>query len=263
MTSQISSIHQPIALIQLKGSEDYLGCTQPFKSNQPRTQLLDSAVIRLVSAVYAAHVGQAHHLLRGRILSSVEANEVDRLVVQLCAGKLSFDAVIDDDMLTRTTWLDAVADDLALAHRVRAEITLLELEADSGSPREFALQLKQRLELDVRDPSEKLPVQNRLIAAGLLDPDGNLRVAARNTAGLNRVRHAEVNLIDLAEQAGLLPLQEGWEIITTLSPCRMCAVLVAAAYADETRARLRYLEEDQGRYAQHTALHRLDAMTSL
>lgn len=214
---------------------------------------LDSAVFRLVGAVYEARPGEAHRCLRQRILTSSEPSEADRALVRVAAGKIGMmDERLEVEMVT---WLDAVADGIPAIYNERSVLHGLE----SKSPLLLAEELDALVRSLPRDENLKRAEQDRPLAAALLDPQGRLVLAARNTAGRNKTRHAEVNLLSIAQAAGLLPLAAGWRVVTTLSPCKMCAALLVSAFADPKSARVLYLNLDPGKLARDTALDRLGA----
>jgi len=219
---------------------------------------LESAVFRLVGAVYESEPGQAHRCLRRRIYTNTEPNEAERAVVRVAAGKIGL-AVEDDKWavwLAETHWLDDVADRIATLYNQRSELALPHVQA--VSPTRVARALDDMVRSFPRDVDVKRAEQDRPLAAALLNPAGTAVLAARNTAGRNKTRHAEVNLLGLAEAADLLPLGEGWLVVTTLSPCKMCAALLVAAFERPGIARVRYLELDHGKLARDTALDRLE-----
>lgn len=218
-----------------------------------------SAVARLVGAVYEAFPGQAHRVLRNRLFTTALENEIDRALVQVAAGKITFGASAPDSGAP-LTWLDEAADGLNPTYNEFASLPFDSLPCDLP-------ELAHALEVNVlslpRDPAVKRAEQDRPIAAALVDPTGTPRLAARNTAGRNKTRHAEINLLSLAETAGLLPLHAGWRIVVTLSPCRMCAARIVSAYKESNDASVLFLHHDPGRLAQNTALHRNGLLLSL
>jgi len=237
-------MHPSIAILESRDGQCF-GC----RSVGPG--VLESSVARLVGSVYEAYPGGAHHLLRNRIHTDARVSEVDRTVVRVAAGKLT--AATDLGNLSRADvhWLDAFADGLAEQY---AAISELPTEGLDGGPLHIACQLDQRVRARPRDPERKRAEQDRPLAAALLDDEGTVRLAARNTAGRNKTRHAEVNLLSLAQTKGLLPLQAGIQLITTLSPCKMCAAMVRHAFAHPDAVRVSYLERDPGKLARHTVL---------
>jgi len=211
-------------------------------------------VVRLVGAVYEAHPGEAHRLLRNRIHTDAGEAEIDRAMVRVAAGKLSAGAVFGESSFDHVRWLDEVADGLAERYAAKSE---LPIDGLCGSPLEIACQLDQGVRALPRDPERKRAEQDRPLAAALLDTQGTVLLATRNTAGLNKTRHAEVNLLSLARIKGLLPLQEGIQVITTLSPCKMCAAMVLHAFEKREAVQVAFLERDPGKLASHTVLDEL------
>ena len=94
-------------------------------------------------------------------------------------------------------------------------------------------------------------VRDRPVAAALFDPDGRAWWGGRNAGAANRVLHAELVLV-LSFLAGRGRIPGGWQLVTSLQPCRMCAAVVVAA-ADGP-LRVGYVQADPGRLAQGTAL---------
>jgi len=237
-------MHPSIAILPSRDGQT-LGCRSVGSG------VLESSVARLVGAVYEAYRGEAHRLLRNRIHTDANDTEIDRAVVRVAAGKLTTGTVFEAGVFDTVCWLDECADGLDRHYATTSELTT---DGLSGSPFALAVHLDERVRALPRDPERKRAEQDRPLAAALLDAQGTVLLAARNTAGLNKTRHAEVNLLSLARIKGRLPFEAGMQVITTLSPCKMCAALVLHAFEDLDAIRVAFLERDPGKLARHTVL---------
>jgi tRNA(Arg) A34 adenosine deaminase TadA len=103
--------------------------------------------------------------------------------------------------------------------------------------------------------SGPLHARHRNVHAFLVAADGRILLEARNTNAVNRMRHAEVNLLHAWwARMGSPPPCDAW-VAVSLKPCRMCAALLFEATRREGRApiAIRYLEDDTGPLAARTA----------
>lgn len=201
-----------------------------------------TAVFELVQGVYEAFPGQAHALLRARILTTAPPRPLDRAVVQVAAKRLTAGVSPCEPQ-------DVVRFDVSpFARRARATA-------------------RRRARVRCDDPAEvvdiaqalprgtgPLAAQDRPVVAALAGPDGRVLGATRNTAGRNRTLHAEVNLVQGWWAQHRTPLPDGSTVYVSLQPCRMCAALLA--HAAGGRLTVCYGAPDPGRFARGTALQR-------
>lgn len=98
---------------------------------------------------------------------------------------------------------------------------------------------------------QQLYTRNRAVCALLLDANGNVLLEAANTNAVNRLRHAETNLVLGWWERNEVPFPEGARVAVSLKPCRMCAAMLLRA---STRVvPIVYLEDDPGPLACSTA----------
>jgi hypothetical protein len=205
---------------------------------------VSTPALSLVQAIWEHLPAQAHATLRARIRTTAPPCALDRATVQLAAKKLASGiepqpGPVELPVLVLDPWL-------ALARaKTRASVF------DPGVSR-----VTDPRELDQWLPPEPaaLPraLRDRPLVAALLDPEGRLLMAARNTSGSNRTLHAELNLVHAWWMATARPLPAGSRLLATLRPCRMCAALIARAATPPLE--VLYLHHDPGPLAQHTAL---------
>lgn len=121
-----------------------------------------------------------------------------------------------------------------------------------------AMQVARTLAARVRPPTNSSGVgrwnNDRPIAALLTDSRGLPLSWAVNSAGHDRTRHAEVNLVQDWYRQTRRPLPIGARIYTTLKPCKMCAGAIWTAAEDPLSIRVIYDEDDPGPMARQTIL---------
>ena len=95
---------------------------------------------------------------------------------------------------------------------------------------------------------------HRPVHAALISSDGSVLFEARNTNALNKMRHAEVNLLLGWHARTGMPFPAKSHVVVSLKPCRMCSSLLfeATKKANEGPIRVHYLEEDPGPHARGT-----------
>jgi tRNA(Arg) A34 adenosine deaminase TadA len=203
-----------------------------------RPGALGSAVLRLVLAAHETFIGQEHLAVRQRIWTSRPSSTLDRELVKVSAGKLSaaIEPLADAPPGLELRSLDVEADAaIARAVETGCRVGFDTLSVDGAF---------RRLD-DERDAAE------RPVAAGLWR-DGRLLAVGRSLGESNRALHAELCLALGWLAAGHERLPEGAEVLTTLSPCRMCAAVIDAVGHPSTV--VRYRARDPGRLATGTVL---------
>lgn len=199
---------------------------------------LGSAVLRLVLAAHEAFEGKEHLAVRQRIWTSRPSSALDRELVKVSASKLSsaIEPLTDAPSALELKSLDAEANRAVVravgqgCRVIFEERTLEEAFAALDEEREAA---------------------ERPVAAGLWR-EGRLLAVGRSLGESNRALHAELCLALGWVAAGHERLPVGAEVLTTLSPCRMCAAVVDAAGHPSTV--VRYRARDPGRLATGTIL---------
>ncbi|NBW80416.1 hypothetical protein EBR21_01555 [bacterium] len=88
--------------------------------------------------------------------------------------------------------------------------------------------------------------QNRSIECWLVSQEGRLLATAVNTAGRDRTRHAEMNLMRIWWQRERRPLPRGSRLWVTLEPCAMCAGALWECVEDRSDFKVLFLEPDRG-----------------
>jgi cytidine deaminase len=96
--------------------------------------------------------------------------------------------------------------------------------------------------------------RDRHVVAILLDQDGRLLMAARNTNHNNQVLHAEVNLLLAYSSQFQNKIPKGASLVCSLKPCRMCASLFLDLCQDPATVRVFAAEDDLGRFGRHKLL---------
>jgi tRNA(Arg) A34 adenosine deaminase TadA len=208
---------------------------------------LASATYRLVAGVQRAAGWDSLRVLRNRIFTTTAPNELDARLVQVAAKRIDF--LADADALE----LGGGAVDLSGT-----------VIGDSAADRSLELGGKGT----VLSPSDAAAAVARLAASVPLEPDrftssrpigalavdaeGRLLGAAVNTNVVYRLLHAELNLVFNDLMSGGLP--RGSVVYTSLSPCRMCAALLARVAEDGARLRVVATAQDPGRFGRQDAI---------
>lgn len=223
------------------GGESFSVCEPPTWASTP--------VLSLVQAIWALDPDIAHLRLRGRILATGEDDPFDHALVQLAAKRL---ARLPAEGAKTPDLLDLPRDlgDLLPAARQRAVDTIVPSpEGRLADPRDL-----ERWEEAAPD-TLPLAQRDRALLAALLDPEGRVILAARNSAGRDRTRHAELNLVQALWYSAGERLPAGSRLVCSLKPCRMCAAMIARSALGPLE--VVYLRDDPGRLASGTSLERL------
>jgi tRNA(Arg) A34 adenosine deaminase TadA len=198
-------------------------------------------VLALAMAAWEAFPGRAHAALRARIRSTSVVTALDRAVAQVAAK--------------RVVQVAAGPGAVRAVRMLGPELSRADARIETASwspPDERPDDVVAYVRALVPEPEPVArAVRDRPVAAVLLDRDGRVRWAGRNAGAENRVLHAELVLL-LSWHRAHGPVPDGWQLATSLQPCRMCAALAVALAAG--RLGVGYVEADPGRLAQGTAL---------
>lgn len=220
----------------------------------------EQPVFALVDAIGHLHPGSAHALLRGRILTTAAPDPADRAIVQVCGRKFAAGVTPAIGAVPSLARLD-----LGPASRASREVHRRASAVDAppsvaGWSDDALVDLLLGLApIDARSPER---LRDRPVSALLVGPDGEVLEAARNTNGTNRVRHAEVNLIE-RWSAGGARIPVGASVLVGTQCCRMCAALLVRASEDPTGLDVRFALPETGRFGTHTALQALGVERAL
>lgn len=213
-----------------------------------RAGLLGSAVFRLVLGLHEHFGENAHLAVRQRVWSNQPRTRFDRAVVQVGASKLSSSV----DALSGTfDWPVRFVDedaDLALARATGEGFQQGFGRGGAAPTHEDWEMLKTRAAGTAKGIAAGLIVDQRLVAV------------AGSLGETNAVLHAEICLLAGWFASGRELLPRSSTLLTTLSPCRMCAAALVAACGDYAGdLEVIYAARDSGRLAQATQLHELKA----
>lgn len=208
-----------------------------------------SSVVALIQGIYEVAPEDAHFLLRRRILTGASASRFDRAMVKVCAKKLTDKVVpVEETPPPELEYRDVTE----AAHRLWAS-NAGRLDVPEGLAGEALLQwMREGCQVEGQGPRFR---RARPVVACLVDPHGQVWGAARNTNGLNKTLHAEVNLLQRFSSAEKEPLGPGWTLWVTLQSCRMCAAMVE--YLAPAGLQVRFGEPETGRFGRGTRLQAL------
>lgn len=211
---------------------------------------LATAACRLVAGIQRLAGWDSLKLLRRRIYTTASASEFDARLVQVAAKRITFDADFGVDVARAA---DAAAVDLSLSpvgDGAADRAALLGGVGATFAPAE-AVAACAALAASVPLEPDRF-ISSRPVGALVLDECGRLLAAAVNTNVVYRLHHAELNLVFNAFNRA--PIPAGATVYTSLSPCRMCAALLARASADGSAVRVVSAALDPGRYGRQASV---------
>lgn len=220
----------------------------------PRQRGPSSAVIKLIQGVFDQFQDLSFFILRNRIYTTEALGPMNLGMVQVAAKRISQVTPQNHDLTMAHHKLVSIGSPNRFFDPPRAYFETLptNLPSKVSSLNEgFAL---ASLLAKTVPRGEVLHDFNRPIGAVLCDRNGRILAGAANAASLNKTLHAEVRLVQTYfEQTGFL-IPSGAQIFSTLSPCRMCAGMIAECSEDRPSLQFHCVQKDPGRLAQRTAL---------
>lgn len=235
--------------VALGANAAWLSCAgEAFSVCEPPTWA-STPVLSLVQAIWALDPERAHARLRSRLLATSEEDPFDRSLVQLAAKRLAL-VPCEGARAGEAPDLPRDLGDLLPAVRQRAVDAIVQ-------PPEERLADPRDLDRWEQPAASGLPLalRDRSLLAALLDPAGRVILAARNAAGRDRTRHAELNLVQALWYSAGSRLPAGSRLVCSLKPCRMCASMITRSALGPIE--VLYLRDDPGRLASGTQLDRL------
>jgi hypothetical protein len=191
-----------------------------------------SAVSSLVEGIWRRAAGSAHFILRSRIFTDTPLTELCRGTIMICAKRCTRVSHVPTEIAER------------MEHHIRAVQVWPEHRFSSRS-------------LSFLPPAfegTERAQQNRAIECWLISDNGRLLATAANSAGRNRIRHAEMNLLAQWWLREGRPLPRGGRLIVTREPCAMCAGAIWECVDSKSDFEVRYLEPETGSSALRSVL---------
>lgn len=206
-------------------------------SSMPHSPVfIESALFKLIFGIYSRFGDQSLRILRQPVHLNREATPAERALAKITAKRIQ-----------TTLWTEQ-ANQTELTSAILSSDTHEEhgLILSSAEARKRCVDLAASIEIQ----DEKY-LSHRKISALALDAKGQLIAESVNANARNRLLHAEINLLSSywARNRKLLPA--GTTIITSLSPCLMCAHALIAMSEDGAGLRVLSIEEEQGKAAGH------------
>ncbi|MCM2281009.1 MAG: Bd3614 family nucleic acid deaminase [Bdellovibrionaceae bacterium] len=232
---------RPLALLWDEQTSQGYYCRLLAEPHQPET-----AVTRLISSLWHTLGPQALRVIRLPVWTTHPVTELERAFVRVAAKRIrAFPP--PTDIFSRGHWNEVAAPPLPEAPSLPEPTPLTLGDAQ-------AMHLVRELAHRVPRDSHARARTARAIAAVLVGADGQRLAWAVNSAGQDRTRHAEANLVQSWWRQTRSPLPPGARLYCTLKPCRMCAEMIWMAAANPERLQVHYLEHDPGPLAQATIL---------
>lgn len=190
----------------------------------------NSAVTQLISGVWRQFPESAHFILRSRIYVNYELSELCRGMMIVCAKRHS-----------RLPCVPAsIQNQLKLGER--ESVHVVSSFGSECSPKIPASQ------------GHGLALQHRSIEAWLLDSEHRVVGWGVNTAGRNRTKHAELNLLHDWWRRKRSPLPDGGRLVCTLEPCPMCAGAIVQCVKGGSDFRVEFLKRETGSSVRRSVL---------
>lgn len=191
-----------------------------------------SALSGLIDGIWQLAPGSAHFILRSRIYTDAPLTELCRGALLICAKRATFVGQVPQIIASRMIQgLDAIQV-WPESHRSDRSLALL--------PPPYTGTFRAE--------------QNRSIECWLLSREGRLLATAANSAGRNRTRHAEMNLLSSWWMRESRPLPRGGRLIVTREPCAMCAGALWECIEDRDDFEVIFLEYERGTASQRSVL---------
>ncbi|MFZ9519084.1 MAG: Bd3614 family nucleic acid deaminase [Silvanigrellaceae bacterium] len=196
-----------------------------------------SAVAALIEGIWQSFPASAHFMLRSRIFSTESPTQLCRGIVIVCAKRMTHVDIVPHELMSRMRLCDKAVN-VNFDKFNHSSSLLNSVPQHSGVKAE----------------------QNRSIECWLLSREGRLLATAPNTAGRDRTRHAEMNLLKNWWQRERRPLPRGGRLWVTLEPCSMCAGAIWECVEDKADFKVLFLEQDFGSAAARSVLRGHDIL---
>lgn len=216
---------------------------------------LPSAVTKLVVGIYEQRGFDAWRLLRQRIFTTAQENVFDQEIVRVAAKRITFGASSSETPSDRSAFVDLSATSVGDPVAQRDGREFFRWEGDTSQVDREALAAVAAMAGTIPLAPERF-ASPRPVAALIVSASGQVLGAAVNNNAVVRCRHAEFNLVHGLGESVRIP--RAATLYVSLSPCRMCAALLAARADDGAELRVVAAQADLGALGRQKALRRVE-----
>jgi tRNA(Arg) A34 adenosine deaminase TadA len=214
----------------------------------------ENPVVQLINGINCEFGVERFRYLRNTIITDYELSEWERNIIKVCAKRYVEKQSFENDK-SKAKRLIQIGRPIKAIHEARLLGDYEKLFLGITEALHMAYQTSKSLELS--QGARRRVNRDRHVAAILLDNDGRLVMAARNTNHSNQIMHAEVNLLVNYAIEYQTKIPKGAALVCSLKPCRMCASLLLSLCEDPLTMKVYAAEDDRGCFGRHKILGNL------
>ena len=223
-------------------------------ANMEVMNFFETPVVQLINGVNLEFSVERFRHLRNAIITNYELSEWEKNLIKVCAKRYDEKQSFESDR-TKAKRLIQIGRPITANQEAR-------LLGDSGKlflgiTEALHLACQASKSLESSQGGQRRVNRDRNVAAVLLDHNGRLLMAARNTNNLNQMMHAEVNLLVNYTMQYQTKIPKGAVLVCSLKPCRMCASLLLSLCEDPLTIKVYAAEDDRGCFGRHKLLGNL------
>lgn len=211
----------------------------------------DDPVTQLINGINIEFGAERFRYLRHPIMTNYTLRDWQKNLIKVCAKRYSEDECFERAILGANRSIQ-----IGRSLTPPDESNILKQTIGKKLTKSEALNLVRQTSMQLR--SRELEInrfnRDRKVVAILLDDQGTVLGATRNTNHRNQLLHAEVNLLATFKNQKKPQIPSGSSLVCSLKPCRMCASIFLYLCEDSASTQVIALEDDVGRFGRHSIL---------
>lgn len=224
-------------------------------------RICETPTLKLIQNIFETHKDLSFFILRNRIFTSFEKNELDLGLIRVTAKRIRFAESLHSKEIQKASQnlqeFEIIGQNQLYFQSQYQKKSHFQVGRKFSSIEEAFFFLKNQLLEQARESSTGLPLhdRNRQVAAILLDAENHVLAGSLNSSAINKTLHAEINLLqNYTREHGALP--KGSTLVVTHKPCKMCAGMIFSAAEDPFQIQVLYQTEESGAHSVSTVLDR-------
>lgn len=230
---------------------------EPIGTSDANLELInffETPVVQLINGINCEFGVERFRHLRNTILTNYELSEWEKNLIKVCAKRYDEKQSFESDR-SKAKRLIQIGRSLTTTPEARFLRDSEKSFWGIAEALDMASQTSKSLESS--QATMRRVNRDRHVAAILLDNNGRLLMAAKNTNHSNQMMHAEVNLLVNYAIEYRTKIPKGAVLVCSLKPCRMCASLLLSLCEDPLTIKVYAAEDDRGCFGRHKILGNL------
>lgn len=219
-----------------------------------RPSINDDPVMQLINGINIEFGSERFRYLRHPIMTNYTLDDWQKHLIKVCAKRY-----FENECFETAAFASNRSIQIGRSLTPPDESNILKQTIGTKLTRPEALNLVAQTSMLLK--AQELEInrfnQDRKVVAILLNDQGTVLGATRNTNHCNQLLHAEINLLANFKNQIIPQIPSGSCLVCSLKPCRMCASIFLYLCEDPASTQVIAIEDDTGRFGRHSMLRDL------